>query len=268
MSEAGEQESSDLAAEQLGLVLARIPHFIERYAAIALVRPEPGSGLASDDDILNPLEASQLVATCLAASTDYLSAIETLMVEDGEPLLYTFAQYPLLRSLLEASSMVLWLLGPGDQRERVLRNLRARYTESLEDARLFREVPADEARASKGFESQKRARAIVADRTGIGEREFEGQKMGFGEVVEGGQTASGDTTAKAAWQLMSGFAHSFTSRSRMLSTVVPILDAGERANRSAMSAHPKIVLFALNSAMSAFDSALTLVEKRSRGSGG
>ena len=118
------------AFDSIPTLLARIPDLVASAKQFGPLVQASGSLLAADDATLGEYPASEIVETCIVAAIDCLAAIHTLMVdEDGGTQLHAFAQYPLLRTVLEASAQALWVLGPDDQQERIIRNLRLRATE-------------------------------------------------------------------------------------------------------------------------------------------
>lgn len=254
------------AVRQIDAVLAKIPEQLAAYLAIEPVRPRPGSTIAGDDVCLDPFPASALVATCLASAADCLDAIQVLMRNEyDDPHLWAFAQYPLLRSALEASAQALWLLAPDDEHERVVRNLRVRATESGQDATLFALVDAHEVKAASATvgKEQEALLAKIATRNAVRRGEY-AKPISYSEIVrEGCASVGGDGAQElAVWRLMSGFAHSCSSRSEMFSTRIPLLVGSEPTGTSAIMANPAIVLLALTTAQLAFTNAVALTRER------
>jgi hypothetical protein len=253
---------------QISLLLAEIPEQLEAYRAIEPVQPGARSAVAADDFILTPFPASQIVGTCLAAAADCLSAIDVLMHDGEDPFVWVFAQYPLLRSALEASSQVLWLLGPESRRARVVRNLRVRATESKQDELLFAPAFADSSTelsvqlAAATVQTSELAR--IAEREGIPRNDYLKKQLSYSEIVRAGSIAVGGDGARdeTVWRLISGFAHPYTSRSRAFSTLHPLGSGGDSTGVSAMMPNPMIVLLALNTALNAFRAAVELTKTR------
>jgi hypothetical protein len=257
------------AVRKITLLLAKIPEQLEAYSAIEPVRPRTASALAADDILLEPFPASQLVTTCLASAADCLNAIDVLMRDGDDQYLWAFAQYPLLRSALEASSQALWLLGPEDRRERIVRNLRVRATEIKQDAlvfaQTFAESPANLLVQKRAAKTQKSEMTQIAESLGIKRAEYEKKQLSYAEIVrEGSQTTGSDgTREETVWRLISGFTHPYSSRSRIFSRAHPLLQNGEATGMSALSANPTIVLVALTTAQLAFTAAVELTITRS-----
>jgi hypothetical protein len=94
-----------------------------------LLRPAPGTVLAEDDRQSDPFQVSHAAATALTVAVDHLLALRR-MTEDCrvcQPSRMTFqitAHWTLLRAAMEGASRAIWLLGPEDRSERVVRALR------------------------------------------------------------------------------------------------------------------------------------------------
>ncbi len=258
------------AWDQIGEMLDRFPDLLDSARRFEPLVSASGSSLASDDAELGEYPASQLVATCLASGVDCLGALDTLMVEeDGGLRLYIFAQYPLLRAVLEASAQALWLLGPDGQTERITRNLRLRATEFKHDAALF-----------EPFIGKKKTlpHALAP---------YKNKQVDYATVVQQGIAGALDDDAGAhalsVWRMVSGFTHAYTRRFTMFSTRIPFdavedyrqpLSGAEQnagadespADGPAVSItapNAQIVWAALQTAVIAFETMLQLVEERS-----
>jgi hypothetical protein len=256
------------AIRQINWVLTKIPEQLSAYREIEPIQSQPGSMLTSDDARLDPLPASALVATCLASAADCLNAVQVLTGEADHPTLWVFAQYPLLRSVLEASAKVLWLLAPEDEHERLVRNLRARATEVSQDAALFGLVDStDIAGAAETVAATRKAMiATIATRNAIKPTEY-ARQLSYTEMVrEGCASVDGDgCQALAVWRLISGFAHSYWSRSEMFSTRLPFEGARGPSGVSAIMANPAVVLAVLTTAQMAFTNAVAIAGRRAKG---
>jgi hypothetical protein len=251
--------------KQIDAALDTFPDQITGYRQIEPVRGQPGSSLASDDLLLHPFPASALIATGLASAADCLDAVQVLIGEGAQPNLWAFAQYPLLRSALEASAQVLWLLGSEDEHERMVRNLRVRATEIGQDATLFALVDDAVAKslAASTAQTQNAELARIASRNGIDPREY-AKQIGYAEIVREGCDAArlDGARASAVWRLISGFSHSYTSRSRSFSTLHSLGSVDDAAGVSALTTDPKIVLLALTTTVGAFTAAVELASSR------
>lgn len=143
--------------EQAPIVLAR--H--ERLPAL----PALGSDVASDDIATAWMTSSHLVNATLLMAADNMRALGVLLFPDGRLSMPLYAHYPILRSILEASALVKWLLEPEEQTERVARMLRTRWSDSLHDRDLKQEeVATVKAMADYDAEGLSRAEAAIAAR--------------------------------------------------------------------------------------------------------
>lgn len=246
------------AFDSIPALLARIPGLIDAALPFEPVIPASGSMLASDDAALGVYAASQLVGTCISAAIDCLDAIHTLMVEeDGGTHLHTFAQYPLLRTVLEASAQALWVLGPDGQQERIIRNLRLRATEFKHDAAL-----------AEPFIGKKSFPDALAP--------YKNKQVEYSTVVQQGLSGLGaedaGKAALSAWRLMSGFTHAYSGRFAMFSTHIPV-DASTRVGVSAAAiadgrpldlamANPQIIAGTLQTVLDTFEVMIHMVGKR------
>ncbi|GAB3030944.1 hypothetical protein GCM10027052_04170 [Parafrigoribacterium mesophilum] len=248
MELSGYEPSDDewAAHQEITALLARIPELLEASSPFEPLAPRPGSVLASDDAVLGDYPASGLVQTCLASAVDCLDAVEALMVdEDGGVRLYTFAQYPLLRSVIEASAQAIWLLRPDDQAVRIERNLRVRATEHLQDAELY-----------KSFIGKKALPASL--------EKFKNKQIGYAEIVRNGANDVDGTGSRAelVWRLISGFTHPYARRSTVHSIRVPMGTDAEGRGISASIPSARTVAIALSTAIQMHESMLELVACR------
>lgn len=234
------------ATSEIAALLARIPELLEASSPFEPLAPQPGSVLASDDAALGDYPTSGLVQTCLASAVDCLDAIDVLMVdEEGGVRLYTFAQYPLLRSVIEASAQVLWLLRPDDQAVRIERNLRVRATEHLQDAELY-----------KPFIGRKPLPEVLT--------KFKNKQIGYAEIVRDGVADADETGSRAewVWRFVSGFTHSYTGRFRLHSIRVPMGTDAEGRGITAAMPSARMIATSLAMAIQLYESALELIALR------
>lgn len=118
------------ALQQLTRIFVMIDEFSSRTSSRdTILRAEPGTVLALDDQQSNPFHGSHAAASALVVAVDHLQAIRRMT--DGcpscESTLMTFqvaAHWTLLRAALENACRAIWLLGPAERSERVLRALR------------------------------------------------------------------------------------------------------------------------------------------------
>lgn len=214
--------------------LASIGAIIERHPKVAETHGQARSELASDDALTSPLHTSHLVTYTQSVAIDNLKALRALILDGDGLTLYQVAQYPLLRSAIEASAEVIWLLGPNDQRERVRRLLVARASEFTYDRRLVLEAGAvreqDEAamkktRARMRQDASRSHRANLADlrrvaaRVGVAESEFLDADLPWTEIVGYASELALQPAAEVGvtiWRAVSGLTHPSSSRALML----------------------------------------------------
>lgn len=95
-----------------------------------------GSTLAGDDAATAPFQTSHTVVTSLVMATENIRALHRLLLDDGRLIVPMYAHYPVIRSVLEASSLAKWILEPESRSERILRSLRARAEDIKQDRSL------------------------------------------------------------------------------------------------------------------------------------
>lgn len=212
-------------------LLDEIPALVLRAEKLSGTRPRKRSQLDVDDTETNPIQMSHLVAYCQLMAIDNLRAVREILNPNGDEAL-TFpivALYPLLRSVMESSSLALWILEPEDQRTRVQRLLRARATDIVFDDKLNEIVLGPLPTTGKAERSEwnkavretaatkKRRRGYikaVAGRFDIPMSEVDEGTPGFGEL-NGLAAASSDIPdemGRAVWHYVSGLTHPSTSR--------------------------------------------------------
>jgi hypothetical protein len=81
---------------------------------------EPGSALAGDDAATSPLHISHAAWSAYSHGVDHLQAVIGLLERSAHP----YAQYTLLRALLENAATSVWLLGPKSRNVRIERRLK------------------------------------------------------------------------------------------------------------------------------------------------
>jgi hypothetical protein len=189
------------------------------------------------------------VETCLASAVDCLGALETLMTDGDDGVrLYTFAQYPLLRSALEATAQVLWLLRPDDQTVRIERNLRVRATEHLQDAELY-----------ERFITKKVLPEVL--------RPYKNKQIGYAEIVRDGADDSDETGSQAewVWRFVSGLTHPYAGRFHLHSINVPMGQHADGGDLSARLPSARMIALALSTVLLLTKSMLDLVAHRTIG---
>lgn len=94
-----------------------------------------------------------------------MRALGVLLFPNDTLSMPLYAHYPILRSILEASALVNWLLEPEERTERVARMLRTRWSDSLHARDLKREdVATVKAMADYDVDELSRAETVIADR--------------------------------------------------------------------------------------------------------
>jgi len=222
-----EQQSHDAIKH----LLDGIAELVDQAERLTKVRPRPGSELAQDDDLTNPIQMSHLVGYCQLMAIDNLRVVREILNPRGDDVL-TFpivALYPLLRSVMESSSLAIWILEPEDQRTRVQRLLRARVTDIVFDDQLNEIVLGPLPTTGKAERSEwnkavretaatkKRRRGYikaVAERFDIPMSAVDEGTPGFGELNELAAASSDipDEMGRAVWHYISGLTHPSTSR--------------------------------------------------------
>jgi len=114
------------ASEALTERLIQIDTLLDRYSKIAQLKPKPTTEIADDDARTSWLHLSHFVAACMTMASDSLASTQQLLLPNGQLEHRLTAHFPLLRSTIESAGTALWLLQPDDQRERIVRLLRAR----------------------------------------------------------------------------------------------------------------------------------------------
>lgn len=103
--------------------IEQVPLLLTRYEQLLPV-PALGSDLAGDGMAAAWMTSSHLVNATLLMAADNMRALCGLLLPEDRLSMPLFAHNPLLRSILEASALGKWLLGPDDRTERIIRMLR------------------------------------------------------------------------------------------------------------------------------------------------
>lgn len=109
---------------------------LERFELAVSNHAPVGSVLAGDDAATTPFHTSHTVITALTMATENIASLHRLLLVDDQLLVPMYAHYPVMRSTLEAASLARWILAPDDRHERVLRSLRARAEDVVQDHSL------------------------------------------------------------------------------------------------------------------------------------
>jgi hypothetical protein len=129
------QQLGNEAKPALQAIFVRASQWQARSQSVT-AGPEAGSSLREDDDATHPYEISHAAHGALVSASDHLDALRALVADAH--VVHARASFTLLRAALENSSTAVWLLGPPDRDERILRRLRLQWADSrdLETATL------------------------------------------------------------------------------------------------------------------------------------
>lgn len=228
---------------------------IARFEKIAGKTPPPRSVMGVDDRMASPELFSTVAGYTLSVAVDNMKALIALLDRgDDAVTLYQVAQYPLIRSAIEAGAVATWLLGPEDRRTRMLHLLQVATDELTYDSRLIKRVSliqsGDSAEErSKRNKMQRSARdsrqrteirlAAIAQRNGIAFEEYEKGLPGWMELIGAAtQWAYVDRAdmGPTTWFALSGLTHPSTTRALMFSVLEedsPAVDGVHTARLSA-----------------------------------
>lgn len=260
--------------------LGYFPFFLEDHRRVDGAKSQPRSEMADDDRRTAWLQTSHAVSHSLNMAADNLRAVRDLVTaEDGHLVLPQFAHYPLSRSALEASSHAAWLLRPDDQRERIVRLLQSRKSDSDFEVQLHSAVAtAMEAHAEGGRRDGARARKESAARhakhlarlreiaaaEAIDEAEWIRGHPGYEEIVRSatrGEHVPGEYGA-VVWRLISGLTHPSALRATHFSRL-DVLSRGEDGTVHALATtNLSYVVLAWLSALSNYMDAIELLRRR------
>jgi hypothetical protein len=169
---------------------------------------QPGSRLASDDDVLRPLHISHAAQSALVHAVDHLHCLRSVVVE--AKTLHTYAPFTLVRGALENASTAVWLLQSDTSETRYLRRLQL----AVKDAEYRRQVDelittTSPAEAGTSYENRREQYLLVADRAGISRSRLNARAPGFERIVRdaGKATAIGSEVPLVMWKACSGIAH-------------------------------------------------------------
>jgi hypothetical protein len=165
--------------------------------------PQPGSALVGDNNATDPFHLSHAAWFALSTAVDHLHAHRT-MLRDARTI-HMFAPYSLLRGAFENAAAAVWLLGPPNRDERVLRRVR-HHAGNIKNAERLNELVglADEMKQ----ESRRQQLAAIAARRGFGRAQAL-KPVSYSEIVSwaGGHNGMGERLARLIWGLCSGTAH-------------------------------------------------------------
>lgn len=245
----------------------------------------PNSPLAEDDLFTAPMQSSHLVGHCLSLAVDQLRALRLLLLQNpdnpGGIRLPMVAHYSLIRSATEAASLAIWLLQPLEQRERVTRLLRARWSEEARENQMVmvitelqpQDQPAEVKRKNKDRKAQAQryrrgknlCRAIAA-KLYIAESEYVNTFPGFSHIC--GEAAASipmnPTLMRGMWHLLSGLTHPSVTRSMSTSNVETVSESGETLHVR-FASNLDVVVAAVRNAIALTATAYALTAERGQG---
>ena len=121
--------------------------------------PEPGSGLAKDDQVIPGMWVSQVARLSLATGSLHLLDAMRHLNEFGPSL---WSLQSLLRTAMWGGAQAVWLLNPDDSEARVANAKRVHYY-SQDNNRMWLNTFDGSADATSDPESLSRAKAVVAE---------------------------------------------------------------------------------------------------------
>jgi hypothetical protein len=112
--------------DELQDLIIRMVEGIPRFVGLTPPPISDGSRMAADRDATQSLRINLPIACVhyLESSAEFLGSLHQLMLPRPKELrLWRFSTYPMLRAVMESSGQTAWVLGPQQQRDRVLRLL-------------------------------------------------------------------------------------------------------------------------------------------------
>lgn len=227
-------DATEIAASKtLAERLQQIDGLLDRYSKIAQVKAKPNTELADDDARTSWLHLSHFVASCMTMASDSLDSTRKLLLHDGQLEHRLTAHFPLLRSAIESGGTALWLLQPDDQRERIVRLLRARTADIEWDMPLVKaasriadpSTPEGRSTAQRSIRNAvaRKKRHVtqirtIAAREDIAPEEYADGLPGYERIIEQATRHLNitGTPAPTVWRLISGLTH--PSPIRMMDT--------------------------------------------------
>jgi hypothetical protein len=192
------------ALEQLGRLFGVIDHWQTADAEQGGLFVQPGSPLAADDRITNPLQVSHAAIHGIATAVDHLHSLR-MLIQTAEAL-HTFAPFTLCRAAIEGAATAIWVLSPPSRDERIRRRL------VLENMNVR---DADGAITAMGGTSSledrlDRIQEIARRRPPLDPNGIVGSPPGLKRIVQeaGAAFELGSKAALICWQACSGITHS------------------------------------------------------------
>ena len=171
---------------------------------------QAGSSLLKDDEVTSPYLMSHAVRGALVSAVDHLDAFRAL-IQDAH-VVHARGTLTLLRAALENAALAVWLLGPANRNERVLRRLRLQWADFNDGhyvGRLFEDEP------TPSLDDRRVKLQAIARERGLTDEQFAlvaARPVTFSSIVE---TATRESaflqldvrTAMFCWMAASGIAH-------------------------------------------------------------
>lgn len=184
--------------------------------AQSLLRPQPGSVLAFDDEATDYDPLSHHSHTLIAVAVDHMETLRELLPKNGgQGILPTLAGYTLLRPALEAAAWGLWLQTGGTVNKRVLRSLRLTWDHR---ANADRFTGAAGVANDAGRDHMASRLADLRDRRKVNRGKaldtIPTTSTVFAEIDR--RFAQTQFTGLISWQIMSGIAHANRSAMSVL----------------------------------------------------
>ena len=205
----GQEQLGDAVKPLLEAIFALASQWQAR-AQSAVTVPEAGSSLRGDDDATHPYEISHAVHGALVSAADHLDALRALVADAH--VVHARTPFTLMRAALENSATAVWLLGPSNRDERILRRLRLQWVDSrdLEKAtlRIGQQPPLSQDGWKAKLEAVAHARGMASEQVATITRD----RPTFTSIVEiaGNEAQADDLTGDVSlvcWTVASGIAH-------------------------------------------------------------
>ena len=260
----------DVAVAHWQLMFPRIEEATRKLESTYVAVVEDRSSLRCDDRYLGRWRNGGHHVGAMQVARDSLMTVQGLL-ERGE--LAMAALYPMLRAVIENSSLAIYLLAPTDRDER----LRRAYLVSDDDARLqaafaatMGKVDADESHEATTVE----IRGLIAMRPSMGNRDaLKFSRVSYTEIVKVASVAiDADPMVPSDprmpllgwWQLLSGLSHGKAwAMIAALERSDAIPDVENETALVKLSTSPAVISLALQRSVEALEAALRLYGQRS-----
>ena len=179
-------------------------------AQSAVTVPEAGSSLRGDDDATHPYELSHAVHDALVSAADHLDALRALVADAH--VVHARTPFTLMRAALENSATAVWLLGPSNRDERILRRLRLQWVDSRDLEKATLRIGQQPPLSQDGWKAKLEAVAHARGMTNKQVASITRDRPTFTSIVEtaGNEAQADDLTGDVSlvcWMVASGIAH-------------------------------------------------------------